>query len=85
MAGQLDNLVAVATPGGIEAQEARGQAKMVESCQLPKKMGMSEGSKEALEKIGVKVLSEADDLFFNVELPEGWKLEAEAYGSFDVV
>lgn len=75
MAGQLDNLIAAATPGGIEAQEARGQAKMIESCQLPKKMGMNGSSKEALEKIGIKVLSEADDLFFNVELPEGWKLK----------
>ena len=35
--------------------------------------------KDILEKMGFKVLSEHDDLFFEVQPPEGWTKETEGY------
>lgn len=68
----LDNFLAAAMPGGIEAQEARGQREFVRSEELPKEWGMGKSSAEMLTKLGIKVLGDADDLFYRVELPAGW-------------
>jgi hypothetical protein len=64
---------------GIEAQEAQGQRELVESSQLPRKWSMGKCEvQEQYKKMGIKIIdeSEGDDLFFNVELPEGWKLKS---------
>ena len=36
LAGDMDNYIVATTPGGIEAQEKRGQASFVNSATLPK-------------------------------------------------
>jgi hypothetical protein len=79
----MGNFVAAATPGGIEAQEARGQADFAESQTLPIE-GLqwrfsgekySTSPKEYLESLGFVFGEEADELFINVKFPEGWKIE----------
>lgn len=73
--GDIENFLVASTPGGIEVQEATGQTEINEKNLLPIQEGMSGNSKENLEMMGVKVISESDDLFYNVELPDGWKME----------
>jgi len=72
MKGDVENAKVASTPGGIEAQEAQGQKDLVsaETTRLPIR-----GS-EVYESMGIKVLELHDDLFVNVTLPDGWKLEA---------
>jgi len=66
------NFSIASTPNGIEQQEAQGQRNLVQSQTLPKK------SKhwETLKRWGVKILKEADALFYFVELPQGWSKQA---------
>jgi hypothetical protein len=58
-------------PSAIEDQEARGQAELVNSCQLP----VNVTGRENLEAAGVKFgePDPKDPLFCDCELPEGWK------------
>lgn len=69
-------------PGAIEAQEARGQKELVESSQLPIKKNspydLNLDTKEIYTKLGIKVIehSDGDGLFYDVELPKGWKIES---------
>lgn len=65
--GDEENFIAASTPGGIEAQEARGQETFVQSQTLPK-----ECPKEQLESLGFKFGDDFDDIFVSVEFPEGW-------------
>jgi hypothetical protein len=60
-------------PRAIEDQERRGQAELVRCSQLP-----TNGLAEVASKLGIKVLrqSAGDDLFSDVELPDGWKIRA---------
>jgi hypothetical protein len=75
----IENFMAAITPGGIEAQEARGQTKLVESLRMPKKLNSYEpefkGKTAAYlyEKWGCTIGKSIDDLFIEVKLPEGWK------------
>lgn len=69
----LENLFVASSPGGIEAQEARGQRELVASTTLPIKFNV--GTREELENFGV-VYGEPDGLFAPVQLPEGWRTEA---------
>jgi hypothetical protein len=69
--GNLENAITASTPGGIERQEAAGQAAMVASSRLPKE-GMN---REVLERLGFVIGEDADDLFVNVTLPSGWALK----------
>lgn len=64
------NLLAASTPGGIERQEAEGQQSFVASQTLPK-----ECPKQELEALGFNFLSESDDIFVNVQFPEGWSIK----------
>jgi len=84
MRGDIENALTALAPGGIEAQEARGQADFVESQTLPidglewrynrgEKYEIS--PKEYLERLGFVFLEQEDDLFINVRFPEGWKIE----------
>jgi hypothetical protein len=68
-----------ALPGGILAQEARGQSELVQSAQLPTK-GLLGRNRAAWEALGIKILDTTagtvdakDSLFCHVELPAGWK------------
>lgn len=74
--GDLENLVVASTPGGIVAQEARGQKDFVNASTLPKDGGMGKDSRETLELFDIKVIGDMDDIFYNVELPIGWHKEA---------
>jgi hypothetical protein len=75
LSGNIDNFITASTPGGIEAQEAAGQAMLVASGdKLPKEMNGA--TREQLEAIGFKFGQDADDLFVNVTLPSGWTLKA---------
>lgn len=69
--GDMENFKAASTPGGIEAQEAEGQRTFVANETLPKEM-LHGCTKEKLESIGVVFKEDADDIFVNVILPEGW-------------
>jgi len=71
----IAKLAVAAKPGGIIAQEARGQEELVESTQLPIQ-GLIGRERPQWEALGVKILSDKrsdDSLFCHVELPAGWK------------
>lgn len=71
VAGNLDDFIAATTPGGIEAQEAEGQRKMVSSfTTLP--IGMDHGRSVEL---GFEIGEPVDELFVTVKAPEGWQLK----------
>lgn len=72
--GDLANALVAATPGGIEAQEAAGQAMFCASATLPKEMRGC--TRATLEAMGIKFGADADDLFVSVTLPPGWKKHA---------
>lgn len=65
-------------PNAIEAQEAQGQKELQNASQLPadpndKRIDI----KEQYRHMGIKVIEQSNDdsLFFDVTLPEGWKIE----------
>jgi hypothetical protein len=66
----IENFLTAITPGGIEAQEKRGQQALVNSDILPKQC-----PKKELQKLGFKFLGDHDDIFLKVEMPKGWKKE----------
>ena len=68
--GDLANYLVASTPGGIEAQEARGQTDFVAPETLP-----IDGTKnrEDFEAMGIQFGESVDDIFVSVTLPEGWK------------
>jgi len=68
--GDITNFVAAVTPGGIEAQEAAGQADFVKSQTLP-----IDCPKLQLEELGFIFEDDVDDLFVNVKFPQGWRVE----------
>lgn len=71
LSGNLDNFLVAATPGGIEAQEKAGQTTFVQSATLPK--DMRRNTREQFEAIGFTFGPDADDIFVNVRMPDGWK------------
>lgn len=76
--GDLANFLVAETPGGIEAQEAAGQAALVRrSDLLPREISSRGIRAEDLELAwGIKYGDVFDDLFVNVTLPKGWLIEA---------
>lgn len=66
----------------IENQEKRGQEAVVRNRRLPKETnnyGAKDKvafTKEAYTKMGIEIVSEYDDLFWSVKLPEGWDIRA---------
>ena len=54
-------------PGAIEAQEAQGQEDFVTNETLPK-----ECPREQLESLGFVFGEDVDDIFINVQFPDGW-------------
>ena len=68
-------LATAALPGGVIAQEARGQQELVESSQLPIE-GLLGKERPRWEALGLKILDDQasdDPLFCQVELPPGWR------------
>jgi len=65
-------IITADTPGGIEAQEARGQRELAESTSLPSDMG--ERGAELFTALGgvIEGPVAGDPLFVNVKLPTGW-------------
>jgi hypothetical protein len=76
--GDMDNFVVASTPGGIEAQEAAGQAALVGAAnKLPKDLGYGGVTREQIAAAwGVVFGTDADDIFVNVTLPAGWSIKA---------
>jgi hypothetical protein len=72
MSGQAENFIAAATPGGIEAQEKRGQIEQSFLDTLPKK-GFD---RPTMESLGFTFNGDHDDLFFSVTFPKGWRKRA---------
>jgi len=70
-AGDIENFISAATPGGIEAQEKRGQIEQSFLETLPIK-GTAE-CRPVWEKLGFEFGSAADDIFVNVKFPKGWR------------
>ena len=68
--GDLENFIAASTPGGIEAQEAAGAAKLRNGNWLPKQRDGIEDLE--LIELGFELGGDIDDLFISYELPEGW-------------
>ncbi len=59
----------------IRAQEKQGQQELVNSDRLPRDLeiyGDHRTPQELYAALGIVVTDEADDLFFNVQLPQGW-------------
>jgi len=75
--GDLENARVAMTPGGIEAQEKAGQLSFVASEILPKEcLSCTRGQ---LERMGIVFGDDADDLFVNVQLPDGWRKAATSH------
>lgn len=66
----LEALITGDPSAAIEAQEARGQGKFVASDALPIKCYCEQTQ---LEQMGIIFGEPVDDLFVEVQLPEGWK------------
>ena len=64
-----DRTHASMTSDDIESSEAAGQKTMIDSTQIPK-----DGDWELLKSWGLVILGDADDLFYDAQLPEGWDL-----------
>lgn len=98
----------------IENQEKRGQAEVVRTQRLPKKVnsnglpneiffaGVSENmnyetrkqiteanveayTRVQYEKMGIEIISEHDDLFWNVKLPKGWEIKPTDHSMWNEV
>lgn len=67
--GDMPNFMAAMTPGGIEAQEAAGQAKLAANTLLPVD-GIEEVSKALGFTYNKKIV---DKIFVEAQLPAGWK------------
>lgn len=68
--GDFANALIAATPGGIEAQERRGQQEQAVKETLPKTM---QGCTKAdFEKLGFKFFGETERIFWQCLFPTGW-------------
>jgi hypothetical protein len=78
----LDNFLVAATPGGIEAQEKRGQMALVNSTNMPIEM---HPDRAAFERIGFVFGDTVDDLFVSATLPPGWTRAATDHSMHSVI
>jgi len=69
--GDIGNALRAGMPGGIEAQEAAGQREFVASTTLPQECQGC--TRVQLEQIGIEFGKNTDDLFVEVNLPDGWQ------------
>jgi hypothetical protein len=73
----LAEVMMVGLPGGIERQEAAGQAELCRAEVLPK-----DCPRATLEAFGVKFGDDHDELFVNVTLPAGWAKRATDHAMY---
>lgn len=75
--GDLANALIASTPGGIEAQEAAGQAMLVNSnTLLPIRINFPPVTREQITAFtGIVFGEDYDGIFVKVTLPPGWKLK----------
>lgn len=73
-AGDLANFFVASRPGGIERQEAEGQQSMIAGSLLPIKINNDGLTWENLVAQWGVSFTPADDLFYSVKLPAGWKV-----------
>ena len=69
-----DRVHASMTSDDIEASESAGQKTMIDSTQIPK-----HGDWEILKSWGIVIIGDADDLFYNAKLPDGWELRSTGH------
>ena len=71
----------------IENQERRGQQSVVMNKRLPRKGRIRSAeefdAREQYEKMGIEVLGEYDDLFYDVKLPDGWEIKATSHSMWN--
>jgi hypothetical protein len=81
LVGDLENFLAAATPGGIEQQEAQGQAQMVAAFNtLPKRILNHAITYAMLEQAwGIAVGADQDDIFVKVAFPAGWAMRPTSH------
>ena len=71
LSGDAENFLAAAVPGGIEAQEKRGQIEQSLSETLPKD-GTTGQNRKLWEDMGFVFGEDVDDIFVSAKFPEGW-------------
>lgn len=74
--GDIENFVVASTPGGIEAQEKRGQEALVNPSNMPAQMWPS---RVAFETVGFVFGDVIDRLFLKATLPPGWTREGTSH------
>ncbi len=67
--GNIENFIAASTPGGIEAQEKRGQIEQAAKQTLPLELH----GREHFEALGFVFGATVDNLFQEATFPVGWK------------
>lgn len=75
--GDIPNALTAATPGGIERQEAAGQAKLAKSAdRLPLDINFPRGVTHAqvAAATGIEFGKVVDKIFIEATLPDGWKI-----------
>jgi hypothetical protein len=82
--GDNANALLAATPGGIEAQEAAGQALLVASFTSLPMEGMAK-YRTALDGVGFKIGDPKDELFVSVTPPAGWTLRATEHSMWSEI
>ncbi len=91
LSGDMENAIAASTPGGIEAQEAKGQEQLVNSTNMPKRLQAYReffGENDATvfyKKWGCKIGKDVDEIFIEVELPKGWTKESTDHSMWSVL
>jgi len=70
-AGDIENAIVASTPGGIEAQEKRGQMEQAEKQTLPLELR----GREHFEALGFVFGSPVEGIFQEATFPPGWKKE----------
>ena len=77
LTGDFANALIAATPGGIERQEAAGQAKLAKSAdRLPLDINSPQGVTHAqvAAATGIEFGNVVDKIFIEATLPDGWKI-----------
>jgi hypothetical protein len=72
LTGDEENAQIAMIPGGIELQEAAGQQEFVANDTLPIDCGWN-SSPDQFRVMGIIYGDQVDDLFVEVQLPDGWK------------
>lgn len=80
--GDIENALVASTPGGIEAQEARGQTMLVQSSDMPLEL---RPSKEVWEAVGFTFGEKLDEVFQSATLPPGWTREASDHSMLSYI